>query len=159
MSLYNMLFERNPLAPMLLEIIGESVDSVGRFRDCFVCDGEIHVYTRNGGGNREEYEGTFEGLRSNPLYLRDFDDDFDCTYATICFRCPDELKPLLEFIGSISSQQNPGEKWDTLFRDLSSGNQTENTKRALEVGEKILGPLLKQLQDGAAKPAPGERRA
>ncbi|MFJ4932375.1 hypothetical protein ACIP8U_00690 [Streptomyces pseudovenezuelae] len=68
----------------------------GRFRDAWVEKGEddqpvIAIYTRNGGGNREDYEDIIDGLQSHPLYLRDADDDFDSTYATFYFSTPDEL--------------------------------------------------------------------
>ena len=53
MSLYNMLFGSNPLSTVLLGTLGLTKQDVGRFRDCFISDGKIAVYTRNGGGNRE----------------------------------------------------------------------------------------------------------
>lgn len=69
----------------------------GRFRDAWVEKGEngqpvIAIYTRNGGGNREEYEGVIADLQDHPLYLRDADDDFDSTYATFYFSTPAELR-------------------------------------------------------------------
>jgi hypothetical protein len=53
MSMYAMLHGRNPDADLLLAVLGLSRDDVGRFRDAFVSDGQIAVYTRNGGGNRD----------------------------------------------------------------------------------------------------------
>jgi len=53
MSFYNLIFGENPASDVLLATLGLSRDDVGRFRDCFVSDGKIVVYTRNGGGNRE----------------------------------------------------------------------------------------------------------
>lgn len=35
------------------------------------------------------------GLPAHPNYLRDQDDDFDCTYATFYFRVPDEYQQAL----------------------------------------------------------------
>ena len=47
-----MLFGMNPLSSVILATLGLRTADVGRFRDCFICNGEIAVYTRNGGGNR-----------------------------------------------------------------------------------------------------------
>ncbi len=58
MSLYNMLFGVNESSDVLLATLGLTRASVGRFRDVTVAQGEIAVYTRNGGGNREcSHEG------------------------------------------------------------------------------------------------------
>lgn len=94
MSLYNLLFGRNPLAGVLMGVLDLTPGDVGRFRDCFLAKGEtgaleIHIFTRNGGGNRDDYEDVTETLRAHANYLRDWDDDFDCTYATYAFAVPD----------------------------------------------------------------------
>ena len=47
-----MLFGANPHASVILATLGLDRESVGRFRDCYVTEGKIAVYTRNGGGNR-----------------------------------------------------------------------------------------------------------
>ena len=51
---------------------------------------EMFVYTRAGGGNRDDYAREIMGLQAHPLYVRDYDDPFDSTYATFVFRVPDE---------------------------------------------------------------------
>lgn len=63
MSMYEMMFGQNPVAPLILEALALPPIAVGRFRDAFVSSGEFAVYTRNGGGNREHYgcEGEEEG--------------------------------------------------------------------------------------------------
>jgi hypothetical protein len=78
-GLYNMLFGVNPASHVILATLGLNVRDVGRFRDCYVANGEIAVYTRNGGGNREEYQEIIDKLAEHPCYLRDADDEFDCT--------------------------------------------------------------------------------
>lgn len=63
-----------------------------RFRDCFVTDeGNIAVYTRVGGNNRNCGYGE-EELYKDENFLTTYDDDFDSTYATYEFRVPDKLK-------------------------------------------------------------------
>lgn len=89
MSLYNAIFGANPVGPALVALIGEyrPID-VGRFRDAWVeHEGDdllIRVHTRNGGGNREDYDDP--SMQEHPWYVRDADDDFDSTYADYWFR-------------------------------------------------------------------------
>ena len=95
-GLYNMLFGWNPacvlLAPMLTDENPQTY--FPRFRDCYLSEDKEHIeiYTRVGGGNRDDYAVEIEGLRSMPTYVSDEDDDFDCTYATFTFGVPDEWR-------------------------------------------------------------------
>lgn len=99
MSLYNMLFGKNPHTDIILALIGLKECDVERFRDCGISleDKKIWVYTRTGGGNRGDYPN--EKLTSNPLYVTDYDDDYDCTYATYEFKFPKEIEEdILNFL-------------------------------------------------------------
>ena len=51
--MYNAIFGENPRAGALLACIGLTKADVGRYRDVWLTDKHIAVYTRNGGGNRE----------------------------------------------------------------------------------------------------------
>jgi hypothetical protein len=155
MSLYNMLFGRNPIAPLYLAFLGLSQSDVGRFRDCFVQqtdEGELRIviYTRNGGGNREEYEDVTEALRAHPQFVTDFDDEFDCTYASYVFKVPPEFDEAVKTLVTTLPDQavDPGARFQKLIGDLQA-NKTDDpkVKRALEVGEQILAPILKQLEE------------
>ena len=86
MTMYNMLFGKNPDTKDILAIIGLEEGYIERFRDCWIDIDEICVFTRTGGGNREDFPNVI--LTSNPYYLYDEDDDFDSTYATYHFRIP-----------------------------------------------------------------------
>jgi hypothetical protein len=90
MSMYNTLFGSNPDAEKLLDLLGLSDVDVGRYRDCYLTkdEKEIAVFTRNGGGNRREHKDVFARLCQHPNYLRDEDDEYDNTYATIYFSIP-----------------------------------------------------------------------
>lgn len=100
MSLYNMINGVNPSTFFILPMLGEKhPDDYPRFRDCFVDNNEIHVYTRVGGGNRNCEFGE-EELQQHPNYLRDFDDEYDSTYATYVFSIPDEFKNDFDLITS-----------------------------------------------------------
>jgi len=97
-----MLFGWNPscvlLAPMLTEENPQTF--FPRFRDCYLSGDREHIeiYTRVGGGNREEYADEIEDLRSMPTYVSDEDDDFDCTYATFTFEVPEEWRADFEHV-------------------------------------------------------------
>lgn len=110
MSMYNMVFGQNGLSGAILATLGLTAGDCGRFRDCFISEGKIAVYTRNGGNNREDYMPDFS---SHPHYLHDEDDDFDCTYATIYFKFPDEFAEQLKKLDS-------GEKFDPDARWLAA---------------------------------------
>lgn len=90
MSLYNMLFGKNPHSSVILAIIGLKESDVERFRDCSMDNDGIQIYARTGGGNRESYPN--ETLTSSPHYLRDEDDDYDSTYAHYYFKFPPEIE-------------------------------------------------------------------
>jgi len=53
MSLYSLVFGENLAGEAILATLGLTTGDVGRYRDCFVTEGKIAVYTRNGGGNRD----------------------------------------------------------------------------------------------------------
>jgi len=90
MSLYNILFGKNPDTKDILAAIGLEEWKIERFRDCWIDEekNQICVLTRTGGLNREDYSNI--ALTSNKYYLYDEDDDFDNTYATYYFSIPEE---------------------------------------------------------------------
>lgn len=117
MSLYNAVFGANPDADKLLEVLGKTKADFGRFRDVFIEDDCIVVHTRNGGGNRDDYQDVFEEMSNHPWYVQDADDDFDCTYANIYFRIPLDESSNVE-INSLNAGQVPAKKWEALFKSL-----------------------------------------
>ena len=118
MSLYNMLFGKNPNADQLLGLLGYTQGDCGRFRDVFVEDNHIVIHTRNGGGNREDYEYVFDEMSMHPLYAYDEDDDFDCTYANIYFKHPEGYGELLKEMAA--GTVTPSEKWEMMFEALKA---------------------------------------
>lgn len=113
MSLYNMVFGTNPNSDQLLSLLGKDRGDFGRFRDVYVEDGFIVVHTRNGGGNREDYEDVFEEMSEHPWYSHDEDDDFDCTYANIYFKVPEDK--LKSYVALLDQGHNPSEAWNKFF--------------------------------------------
>lgn len=116
-GLYNVLFGENDHAGFLLGVLDKSSEDFGRYRNVYVTEDHIVVHTRNGGGNREDYEDVFSEMEDHPLYDFDEDDDFDCTYANIYFRHPPELHEMLKemSVGTIT----PSEQWKLLFESLN----------------------------------------
>lgn len=125
------------IAPMLG---GHPEEIFPRFRDCYLQERGyeefeglpinapkddakeegIYIYTRVGGGNRESYEDEIQQLQAHPEYIRDFDDDYDCTFATFVFKVP--------------------AKWQKDFELLKAGNLKETSK---EYQNMILETFLK----------------
>lgn len=106
----------NPDTTTLLNVLGYTVADFGRFRDVFVQDGYIVVHTRCGGGNREDYEEVFEMASEHPWYEYDKDEDFDCTYADIYFKLPEDH--VKSFVGLCNQGKNPEEAWAETFLKL-----------------------------------------
>lgn len=149
MSFYNMIHGTNPFAPILLGMLGLEPSKCGRFRDCYMSENgkEIVVYTRNGGGNRDEYQPVIDELAKHPNYLRDEDDDYDCTYASIFFSVPEEFKTTCVRIADKTDTTPPNKRWEKFIEDLSSDTQNSKTSRAKE----IMGEVIKAIQSGQSK--------
>jgi hypothetical protein len=168
MSLYNLIHGTNPLAGTLLAMLDLTPGDVGRFRDCFLAEEngtlEIHVYTRNGGGNREcwadgdEYKSAAGDCRctgcvqrnvlpKHPLFVRDFDDDFDCTYATNVFRIPEQfLEPLKALVISDPEAlpKPPAERFqDFLGKVRTIGVEDPAVARVMKAMEPLFEKLAK----------------
>ena len=97
MSLYNMLFGFNPACIFLMPMLGRKQSEYPRFRDCFMEDDCIAIYTRVGGYNRNEGYGE-EELYKDPNFVRTYDDEFDSTYGTYVFSVPEKWKADFEKI-------------------------------------------------------------
>lgn len=122
-GLYNVLFGENASQKdFLFGILGKAQGDFGRYRDIYVTEDYIVVHTRNGGGNREDYEDVFEEMATHPLYSHDEDDDFDCTYANIYFRHPEEHKEILKELAQ--GTVTPSERWQMLFDALNKANRS-----------------------------------
>ena len=159
MSLYNALFGTNPLAPLLMRALDLAPEDCGRFRDCYFegtpDEPRICVYTRNGGGNRDDHEGVTESLRAHALYAHDEDDSYDSTYAAYYFRVPAPLLGLAREL--VGETQPPRERWEQLLADMKAGSDTPEVARAMAVGAEIMEKVNAVL-DAAAPTAPGRRQ-
>lgn len=147
MSLYEMVFADGEEGLPLLGALGfKSVSDVGRYRSSWIEKGEdgiprIAVYTRNGGGNRECWKDDLKDgeechcvgctiehdLPKHPQYLFDQDDEFDCTYATIYFSIPDNLKKMLDeadsdWVNKVQDEVNMSETWKKVIDSIGKSN-------------------------------------
>ena len=177
MSLYNMLFGRNPASRLLLAMLNLTEADVGRFRDCYLARGDtrvdgavaqaeaaegkkpegelrIVVYTRNGGGNRDDYEDVTSALQALPEYITDYDDDFDCTYASYEFKVPEKFKETASELAGLGAEPNesPMERFKSLIAKLQAGDQTDpSVQKAMQVGKEIFESVAKAQADGTNK--------
>ncbi len=87
-----MVCKVNPAAGQLLAHIGVEVKDVPRIRDVWtnLDMTEVTVFTRTGGGNRDEYSAENRALTLRANYLRDADWPRDPTYAEFVFSMPAE---------------------------------------------------------------------
>jgi hypothetical protein len=134
--MYNMIFQENPASDWLLSLLGLTRQEVGRFRDTWVQKGqdgelEIAVYTRNGGNNRPHHMPDFS---THPLYLRDKDDTFDNTYATIYFKAlPGSREELLPMV----VERDPDVEWQKALDGLRAGTRPDIEKNLTPLVDKI----------------------
>jgi len=132
---------------------------------------KIILYTRAGGGNRECWDhgvtpenfdqeqfgenpctdcpdrgscapSIISALRRHSLYIRDYDDEFDCTYAYFEFKTPDALDPVLDKImeGQGGAPKDITRKFNEVIKEMQ-----EMPKEELEKDPRF-APLVRVLK-------------
>jgi len=139
--------EFDPYCEAGKSLMDEAIDSkyypTGRFRDIYFenQDGstpKIILYTRNGGGNRDYYSWVFELLEKHPLYIQDYDDDFDYTYAYIEFKAPESIVKFFDGVKT-GKIKNVSERFQAEIETMEKGK--EPNKQLMQVIEKITKEL------------------
>lgn len=172
MSMYNLLMGMRAETSAWLRVLGFlTPEAVGRLRDAYVTlvgdEPRIVVFTRNGGGNRgcwqaegcDELKGTHgrmclvfvnASLQKHPMYVQDWDDDFDSTYASFEFKVPPEFKELVvEYLSKEGVDAPPMERFRRLIDKMKTGDESDpEVKVALEKGRPLMERLSKALEDG-----------
>jgi hypothetical protein len=160
MSLYNAVCGVNPLYPIFLAIIGLKMEDIPRFRDVYtkldrldsfgIKEPLIVVYTRTGGGNRDDHREKNDAMAHHPLHAADYDDSFDSTFAHWEFKVPkqyaDDVLLLHEKLHLLPQFRTPMEK----FNDAMGHFQGEKADKPLPDVDKaeleaILVKLAKEL--------------
>lgn len=138
--MYNALCGKNSISEVLLNMLGYSESDFGRFRDCYLSpDGSsIIVYTRCGGGNRESYQHVFDKMSQSEYYLKDYDDGFDETFASIEFRVPEQYKEQCKTLSESTDTRTGQQRFQdfmkmldedfegTLANNVAARNLTDN---------------------------------
>lgn len=166
MSMYNVMHGVHPLAGPLMHLLGIHPREFGRLRDCYLGRSEsgeleIHVFTRNGGGNREHTgecppsetcgcDGCVMkyNVKNMPGYIRDFDDDFDGTYATIVFQIPDGMRPSLVALAESDPSAVPPchrERFEAFMRKMNDHPDDPAVVRARESIRPLLDKILSRV--------------
>ena len=95
MSMFDLVIGNSGWPKALMDIMWDlTPEMVGRYRDHWLERDEsgdepalvLAVYTRIGGGNREEYADNIRQMQALATYVSDADDTYDNTYATFRFR-------------------------------------------------------------------------
>lgn len=82
-------------------------------------------------------------LTQHPLYIRDYDDDFDCTYAYFEFRTPEVLDVMLDKIMEIQGgpPRSVTEKFNEIVEEMREMPKEEFEK------DPRFGPLVRVFKD------------
>lgn len=150
MSLYNQIFGFDPLSHLLIRALNVNPLHIPRFRDCFLLEGKIAVYTRTGNGNRgvNTTPWIFEGkviprsvapdswdklCAAHPDYLGTEDDDYDSTYAFWWFRYPAEYQQALTEAAKQHERARPRLRWEEMLKQMKKPGAThQNLLRAAD---------------------------
>lgn len=131
--MYEMVCDINPDAGRVLNLIG--LDPTFLIEECRLRDvylskdkTKVVIFTRIGGGNRESYNTSIKRLKNFKGYIRDYDDDFDNTYASFEYQIP--ANKLVEVVAFLSSS------------DTTTGG--EKLKQSLEKLEKDPDEFIKE---------------
>jgi len=102
----------------------------GYVDESFFVESSTGLYCdRDGNHHADCVETTHERLISHPLYVRDEDDDFDCTYATYVFRAP-TVAVAEEFLDT--EKRRGSEAWPETFARLDEVAKNPAIQKMLE---------------------------
>ena len=131
--MYEMVCNINTDAGRVLNLIG--LDPTFLIEECRLRDvylskdkTKVVIFTRIGGGNRESYSASIKRHKNFKGCIRDYDDNFDNTYASFEYQIPSNK--LIEVVAFLSSS------------DTTTGG--EKLKQSLEKLEKDPDEFLKE---------------
>jgi len=159
---YNMLFGVNPNAPIILAALDLDLEKIGRFRDVWVEEDRIAIYTRLGAGNAkcwcdpEDVKNSphpldpehasycfvpnVKYLKKHPLYIGDEEDEFDSTYRTFYFKIPEKYKEIL-----LQLKEKPRVNWEVI-KEIGNMSMEELKEKYPELYEiaKMIADMVKE---------------
>ena len=106
------------MAVAYLACLGLDMAEIPRFRDCYVKDDRVVIFTRTGGDNRPDYHTDLSPLYAHPCFVSDEDDPNDCTYAHLSFSFPAQYEAVLTKIAEADRALCPTENFSALFKSL-----------------------------------------
>lgn len=146
MSLYNILMGRNPHGPYLMAVLGFMRGAaqnawLGRFRDVYTNDAadRIFILHRNYMGGGDQFN---QAIKAHPNFVKNIPDSQDYSYGVWEFTVPEQFVPIVKDIASLGDNTPLMDRYRKLIEDFGKGVDNEATRNALEVGRKILEPIL-----------------
>jgi hypothetical protein len=103
----------------------------------------IALYTRAGGGNRDDYAEQIALLQHHALYLEDADDTFDKTYATFRFRVPESIADVAESMAV--DRVDTDARWREAIESIKDGNIRPAAVAAMD---QIMTAVVDDTDDG-----------
>lgn len=145
MSLYNQLFDENKDATALLGMLSLTRNDFARYRDVWLNKNGtiITVLARIGGNNRKDYKQVFTNIRKNKYFIKDFDDNFDNTYAYLQFKIPEKYQYTCKSIAPKEERLSLKEMFEKEIQEAKIPG-SEADKRI----EKIANEILKNIKNG-----------
>jgi|GEM_PF-3587910 len=174
MGFYNAMHGRNQLAPELLKLAGLLPEEIPRFRDAWLKEGKVVIFTRTGGGNDEcdcddtdeswrlhaldrsvKYEGKMHDSECYWMMNRKLEkkanfvlfryDEYDSTYAYFTFNPVPGMEQLAALV---EAAQSP--RFDKSFKERSQ-ETLEAIKKMKPEDLKAKYPAISQLMEELAK--------
>lgn len=138
--MYNTLFGVNEMASVCLSIIDQNIIDIQRFRDAVAIKDDngykIEILTRTGGDNRLKYPN--KELKKNKNYIKDWDDEYDPTYAHYLFSVSKDVEEIVKWDYILSRQTRNNldlrEMFETEFSDMKKPG-TDAYNRATKVAK------------------------
>jgi hypothetical protein len=122
-----MLFGVNPASGFILGSLEKTPEDFGRFRDAYYeknedGTGKIIVYTRCGGGNREDYDHVYNEMYCHPNFIRDYDDDYDSTYSYFEFHAPNLVNDFFRDM-EVQNFEKVGDRFQREIKEMEEGKE------------------------------------
>ena len=148
-GLYNMLMGRNPHGPYLMAALGfvrgaEQNAWLGRFRDVYTNDTADRIFFLH--RNYPENDQSNQAIKAHPNFLNYIPGSQDYTYGVWEFSVPEFAAQVVKDIASLGDNTPLMERYRKLIDDMGKGINNEATRNAIEVGKKILQPIIESME-------------